>query len=108
MVKYTELPGDARGSQLNYERALVRQAEALHEWERLASRDYEDDQIYVGLSIRIPHNEGEDYLLTLRCFRAGEKFVAFHAAPTMVEALVGMVNRVRNKSMRWRDDQFKD
>jgi len=106
VVKYKEVPGDAWGSQLNYQKALVRLAEKLIRFERLVDLRAEEEFFVMGMSIRIPQEEGEDYLITLRANAPTGQVVAFHAAASLREALEGLINRMSNKSLMWKADQY--
>lgn len=107
-VKYKEVPGSAYGSQLAYQKALIRFAEKINLYEASLEHLFEDDVVVTGLTIRHPLDEGEDYLITMRAIRAGEKIVAFHDGSSMFEVLEGLVNRLRNKSLRWKKDKYAD
>lgn len=107
-VKYEEVPGSAIGSQLAYQKALIRFAEKINLYEASLEHLFEDDINVTSLSIRHPLDEGEDYLITIRAIAAGEKVVAFHDGASLFEALEGLVNRLRNKSLRWKADKYAD
>lgn len=105
-VKYKEEPGSALGSQLAYQKALVRFAEKVNLYEASLEHLFEDDIIVTGLSIRHPLDEGEEYLITVRAIIGGAPMVAFHAGASMFEVLEGLVNRMRNKSLKWKGDAY--
>jgi hypothetical protein len=86
-VGYEEVPGNSVASVANYQRVLIKTAEALYGYEPKLDRLFEDDVIVTGLSIRHPIDEGTDYLLTARATIGGERFVAFHGGDTLVECL---------------------
>lgn len=61
----------------------------------------------VGMSVRFPREDGEDFLVTLRALdEAGAPVVAFHGAATLEDAVMGVVNRIDNGSLSWRADQW--
>lgn len=106
MAKYKDIPGNAMGSVLAYQRALMRLGEKLNEYERTLESLFDDDIIVNSMSIRHPMDEGEEYLVTVRVVRGGESLVGFHAASTLSESLEGLLNRLRNKSMKWKADKY--
>lgn len=105
-VKYEDVPGSAMGSQLAYEKALIRFAEKINLYEATLEHLFDDDIIITGMTIRHPLDTGEDYLVTLRAVIAGEAKVAFHDGASLLEALEGLVNRMRNKSLKWKADKY--
>ena len=105
-MEYKEVPGSSYLSQLAYQKALITFAEKLVRFERVAERLFEDDVHIMGMTIRVPSGEGEDYLVTIRAFVGGDAKVAFHAGATIVEVLGGVMNRLTNNSLKWKDDKY--
>lgn len=105
-VQYEEVPGNALGSQLAYQKALIRFAEKLNSYEAALQYLFDDDILVTNMTIRHPMDEGEEYLVTLRAIIGGRAKVAFHAGASMFELLEGLVNRMRRKSLKWKDDQY--
>jgi hypothetical protein len=104
--KDSEVPGNAMASQQAYTRQLVRQAELLLRWEGIVNR-LEDEEVWVdGLSIRMPTYDRPDTFVTVRAHTPTGKIVAFHGAPTLYEAVAGVVARVENRTLKWREDQY--
>jgi hypothetical protein len=106
MVKYKEVPGDSMTSAANYARAMVRLAEAITDFERQADRLSESDLLITSMTIRCPGFDRGDYLLVLRGTTPDGAVVAFHNAPTLWETLEGAVNRLKNGSLKWKEDQY--
>lgn len=61
----------------------------------------------IGISIRGPRTQGDEFLATLRGVDAdGARWVAFHSAFELAELLRGVESRLRNGSHRWKEDQY--
>jgi len=61
----------------------------------------------VGLSIRGPRAQGDEFLVTIRGVDAeGERWVAFHSAYELHGCLLGAVERARNGTLRWKEDTW--
>jgi len=62
----------------------------------------------VGLSVRPPNREKDDFLVVLRGLDAeGAPVVAFHGALSLLDALAGAGERLRNGTLTWRADEFR-
>lgn len=61
----------------------------------------------MGLSVRKPRIEGEDFLITVRALTPdGQPVVAFSGGAFLDDAFVTLVNRIANGTLKWREDQF--
>ncbi len=74
---------------------------------RLASADA-DGLTVKGVTIRVPKDHGEDYLVTFRARVDGTDCVAFHGAMSFAEAVTGALRRLYNRSLKWREDEYSD
>lgn len=106
MVKHKDTPGNAMESTLNYQRAMLRFAESVVQFEWLYERLFARDVELLGLTVRIPDRDGMDYLVTVRAQVEGQRVVGFHAGATLYETLEGTLNRLKNKSLKWKADQY--
>jgi hypothetical protein len=50
--------------------------------------------------------EYDEYLIVVQAAKDGERVVAFQSAPTLAEAFEGLFNRLENRSIRWRADEY--
>jgi hypothetical protein len=106
MTKKQTEHGSAYLRQRAFDLECIKLGLKVRDYDHQIERMFEDDILVQGLSIRHPQDEGEDYLVTVRMIRAGEWFVAFHAAGSFHELLEGLVNRMRNKSLKWKEDKY--
>jgi len=104
----TDIPGNAMGSQAAYVRQMLRQSEALLGFEDDVRRLDEADMFILTVSVRFPHGDRSEYLAVVRVDGAGGRRVGFHNAPTYLETLVGVVNRLKNGSMRFKEDVYAE
>ncbi len=105
-MKNTDVPGSAVGSHAAYLRQMVRQAETLQDLERTADRLFEEELLVRGITIRFPEDARPEYLAVVRVEGPGGRLVAFHNAPTFIEVVVGVVNRLKNGTMKFKEDQY--
>lgn len=105
-MEYKEIPGNARGSTIAYQQQLMRLAQQFIRFEHVAQRMFEDDKEVYGLSVRVPTEEGADYLVTVRARIGNDRMVAFHTSDTFSEVMRGTVARLENGSMRWKVDMY--
>ncbi len=101
-----------RGEHSAYARQLAYQDEMYKigclvvDYDRHIGEYFDADILVTGMSIRHPMDEGQDYLVTLRAVVSGDAKVAFHAGATFQEVLVGLINRMKNRSLKWKDDGY--
>lgn len=61
----------------------------------------------MGLSVRKPRDETEDFLITLRALTSeGQPVVAFSGGAFLEDAVVTLMNRLSNGSLKWRPDEY--
>lgn len=106
MTRFAADEKDTRVARAVFERECIRLAVNIRSYDTLMASLFEDDIIVTGTTIRHPLEEKEDYLITVRAIIAGEHFVAFHGAPTYHEATEGLINRLRNRTMKWKEDKY--
>ncbi len=104
---YKEQPGNVVGSRAAYVRSLVRSAETLIDFEHTVEQLFEDDVYVHGLSIKLPDDDRPEYLAVVRVSIGGTKKVGFHNALTFGDVVVGVVARLKNRSFKWKDDEYE-
>lgn len=106
MKKGEDTPGNAMMSALEYQRQMIRSQEQLIRCDRILERLFDDDVEVLGMSIRLPQEDAGDYLVTVRARKGNNKVVAFHAANTLAEVLRGVLAKLENRSIRWKEDNY--
>jgi len=104
---YEEIPGDALGSQAAYMRQLVRLAETLMEFESVSDRLWEEEVYIFGVSIRFPADDRPEYLAVVRVGGVAGKQVGFHSAPTFAEVVSGVIQRLKNRTLKFKEDEYE-
>lgn len=67
----------------------------------------EGDEIFFrGLSIKSPSESQGDFFVVARWYVGGDAKVSFHSAATLWECLKGFCDRVANRTMTFKDDQY--
>ena len=98
--------GSARGRQHAFDMECMRLGLKLRGYEQVLDRMFDKEVVITGMSIRHPQEEGEDSLVILKAVVSGESMVAFHAASSLHEVLEGLMNRLQNASLKWKEDQY--
>lgn len=66
-----------------------------------------DEDVYIqSMTISTIWKGRDDYMVVVRANVGGQSKVAFHAAETFYEAVKGVCDRIVNKSLAWKDDQY--
>lgn len=69
-------------------------------------RDYEDDLVYRGFSIKLPDVVGADVLVVVRAWLNGAPVVAFVSGGSLWEALAATFAKIENRSLKWKEDEY--
>lgn len=106
MQRGKEVPGNTLASQLAFDKAMVTNGIKLGRIEQYITT-YAEDEIYIqGMSIRVPQDIGEDYFVVVRASTVDGSKVAFHNAAEFGDLIIGLANRMQNKSLKWKDDKY--
>jgi len=101
-----DIPGNAYGSGLEFQRRAIRSHTVLMGFDALLGRMFDEGIAFRGMSIRPPRQSGGDWFITVRVTINGEPQVGFHAAPYFNELVVGVCERMNNRTMKWKDDAY--
>jgi hypothetical protein len=106
MAKKRDAQGNALASELAFQRILIRQGETLLRFENLWNELEQEDIVLTQLRVIMPGIEGGEYRVVLKLQQGDAKFVAFHNSMTLLEALVGLINRLENRTLKFKDDMY--
>lgn len=101
-----EVKGSSVASNEAYVRTLVRQAETLWRFDNIWQEYFDGDYHLVSVRVIFPGLVGGEFKAVLKVEYQGQKLVAFHNAETLVETLVGLLNRLENRTLKFKEDQY--
>lgn len=101
-----DVAGNALASAQNYARAMVRHGETIEYMERICDNYFDDDIEVDSLRVRAPRERAGEWLVIVKAWHGNKPMVAFHSALSFAEALIGTINRMRNKSLKWKEDEY--
>lgn len=99
--------GNALASQAAFTKEMVRVAAVLHRLDGIAQDNYEEGRLITGIRLSFPTPMRDGYLAVMTSEVDGERFVAFNNDPSPVTALIGIILKLENKSIKWKEDQWK-
>lgn len=105
MVK-RDVPGNTMASVAEYQRQLVRLAEAVLTVDKLLDDLAAEDVWVQALRVLPPPLEGGDWRLILKVRIAEKPYVAFCNGSSFGEVVKAMVNRLQNRTVKWKEDQY--
>ena len=74
--------------------------------ERIFERYWSEGVEITKIVCRPPADSDGEWLVVVSAVQAGEKIVAFHRGMSFGEALVGTLNRLDNRSVKWNPDKY--
>lgn len=89
----------------NLLRKLGARLEMLDRW---VSDPPSGDLFIVEVRFMVRYSTVGDVLAVIKGVSGGEKVIAFHSDDTVTEALTGMVNRLNNGTLKWKEDKPYD
>lgn len=105
-MKRRGVDGNSVASAAEFDRQMQQLGIALMRFEGVADRLYDQETSLLSMSIRLKGDGRADYLIVLRARYEGAAWVSFHSADTLAEAMRGMVARLENGSVKWKEDQY--
>lgn len=97
----------------HYNEADAEKYQMLRHYDRASAGAKMGGVQLTGLTIRYSTNKAGDYipggevLVVVKAYDAeGTRWVGFHSAMSMIEALAGTMIRIRNGSIKWKVDEF--
>jgi len=74
--------------------------------DRAIDRLAEDDIRIYSWTVKTHYAGRDDWLAVVRAEAGQNKLVAFHSAETGWELIMGLANRINNKSLKWGEDEY--
>jgi hypothetical protein len=107
MSKYKEeVDGNVLQTGINIQNTMLRLARPIF----ITSGRYEEEQgLYPGIKLikfRAPNLPGGTWLGIITANIEGEACVAFHEGDTFVESVKGLLHRLNNGSLKWKEDNY--
>lgn len=104
--KAEEHAGNALDSRAAYAKQMLRLGELVNTMEASIDNLW-DDQIQVtSIRLSLSNETRSDVLVVIKATTEGEAILAFHSAETIPEAVTGLCNRLKNKSLKWKEDEY--
>lgn len=101
-----EVSGNAMASAMAVQRQLIRAAEQVARAEGTFRWHEDRDRDILAIRVRMPqHAEGE-YMAVVSADSDEGPVVAFHSAPTFGETIVGLLARLENDTLVWKEDKY--
>jgi hypothetical protein len=98
--------GANRKHEVAFEQFTQRLGGTLIRTERILEGLDNEDCIVTSLRVRTPGYTYSDYLVTIKAEIEGVPHVGFHGATTFGEAIQGAIERLQNRTMKWKADQY--
>jgi hypothetical protein len=86
------------------ERQMIRLATTIYGMERTIETWDEEDVFFTSLTIRDKRMEGGGWLAIVKARGSSGNLVAFHGGDSFAECVRGVVERMINKSLKFRED----
>lgn len=107
-MKYPEkdVPGDAVASARAVTEYWYEVGRALGDIDRFQTTGHVDQPELYELRLKCDTGDPEGFLVIAKALGETGYVIAFHRGETVVEALVGLSKRLKNHTLKWREDQY--
>lgn len=102
------IPGNAYAEQLELDRMLHKIGAAIMRGNSYMEKNAEAGTYIRKISLASPWEKSGEWFVVITKYEEGMPLVAFHSADTLQQAVVGLLNRLRNGSLKWRTDEYGD
>ncbi len=106
MSKNEEVVGNAVLSQAMFERQVMQLGKRLLELDHHAHRMHGEGRRIKALRLKGPAMEFGEWMAVLTAEQEGVGYVAFHSGETASGTLAGLIARLANSSLKWKEDEY--
>ncbi len=85
-------------------RLIMKLGSALEKLDTWTLESPDDERYIVGINIKVRYDSVGDVLAVVRADTANGPVVAFHTGTDVSSVVLGLVNRLDNGSLKWRED----
>lgn len=106
MAKDVGVPGNALQEQADMDRRTLKLGIAVRQLEHWCEKLVPDHGIVKAIRFKAPRSVGGEWLVVVQVSTEKGGVVGFHSADDFSEAVKGLSSRLRNGSIKWRDDEY--
>jgi len=104
--KYEEVPGNAVASAANWARYIEKIAEPVLRFQASFEGGKFTDFEIKAIRFKAPVYERGEWLCVVSVSSEAGSFVGFHKDVDFASCLTGTLNRIQNRSMQWKVDEY--
>jgi hypothetical protein len=101
-----DVPGNAMASEAAYLREMVRAGQELYGAEKTFDGLFTDEVELKAIKITFRGEEGPWYTAIVTAYVVGQDCVAFHSDDSLAKVVLGVLARLKNRSLKWKEDQY--
>lgn len=98
--------GNSIAEQAALDGRLHRNGFVLETAEHTFDRCFEEEILVSKIVFRAPAEPGGEWLAVISAHAEGEAIVGFHRAMTFGDTVVGLLERLNNRSLKWNKDKY--
>lgn len=106
MTAPKEVPGNTIQSSIDYEAYLIKIGRSMLRTDRMCENAAADGLTVKAIRIKFPDTPGGGYLAVVTADFDGVACVAFHGGTEFHDVVTGLLNRIQNRSLKWKEDNY--
>lgn len=106
--KVYDIPGDAMGSAVMHQRMLLKSGQSLHNLAYGTEHMFDQGVRIRRITFKCGGDPRGSWLVIITVVTAEGPLVAFHNGEGLLSAVEGLAARIRNGSLKWKEDEYAD
>lgn len=102
-----DVQGNSLASQAALDREIASAGVGMFRTEHLFEGLWDEQTVVKSIRVSCPGAGRSDYLAVVTADVEQVAMVGFNSGGTFREALLGLLNRLENRSLKWREDQYQ-
>lgn len=101
-----DVPGDAVASARQVTEYWYAVGQAVGDIDRFQAAGHVDQPELYEIRIKCDQSDPQGFMAIVKGFGESGYVVAFHRGETMVETVTGVASRLKNHTLKWKEDQY--
>ena len=105
-MKNLEVPGNVLQTGYNVQSVMLKLARPVFLFSQRSELEPDTDKRFKLIKFKAPNLPGGEWLGIATIELEGQPYVGFHKADDFASCVQGMMNRINNGSIQWKEDQY--
>jgi len=104
--QYAEVPGNVLATQAEIERTLAATGSSVHMLDHLVAALFDEGVQIKAIRLKLPEAKYGEVMAVVTMEAEGVGYVGFHVDTSVANTLRGVSSRLKNRSFKWKEDEY--